>query len=63
MRTLGTIRGINCIEVVVIKPAVRYAMAVNVDSASRTNPRAARNSRLPKPWLFRRTASGGPEIG
>ena len=43
-------------------PAYRYAIAVIDDSASRTNPSAARNSRFANPWLLSAIASGGPEI-
>src|SRR5881397_1779579 len=43
-------------------PAMPYAAAVNVDSASRTSPSPARKSCFVKPWLLNITASGGPEI-
>ena len=38
------------------------ATAVSVDSASRMNPSAARNSCFASPWLLSASASGGPEI-
>src|SRR5665213_992647 len=60
--TLGTIHGTSATLACVNNPLDRYAIAVIEDSASRTNPSAARNSRFANPWLLSQIASGGPEI-
>jgi hypothetical protein len=60
--TLGMIQGSRPTLSRTNKPAATYAIAVSVDSTSRTRPSAARNSSFEKPWLLSATASGGPEI-
>src|SRR5206468_12589995 len=44
-------------------PATQYAVAVKVDSASRTSQSPARKACFARPWLLSITANGGPDVG